>query len=1153
MAPRENSVPKAVKSEKVKLEKVKLEKTKQEGVAARTTRRRDVQQDDDAEAEEDEQSENEEEGASPKGRKRARINAEGDSRPADDNVPKKERTRMKTLPRDVDGFIPGAIVRVQLKNFVTYDYVEFRPGPYLNMIFGPNGTGKSTIACAICLGLNFPPSVLGRASDLNSFVKIGTNEGHIEIELKGPKGKQNLVIRRMLSADNKICYGREINARMSELNVQISNLCTFLPQDKVSEFARMSPQQLLRETQRAAGDSKLTSWHDTLIGTGRELKLLQESMTVDRDRLKTMQERNEGLERDVQRVHERRQIERKIELLELILPFKEYMEAKVAYAAAKAKQRRLHEHVKALKAKNAPVLEFKQALELQIQDVNGKREAKKTSTKRRFQAMERKFADNERMETETEEAKNKLDSLKKNEKERLKDIAKLERTIASQQQQLDNPVKTENIDDINNEIKRLALEHNKIQERHDELQERQKANVEEESRYRKMRDHNMQGLKQLDDVSHRKLEDLTRWDRDAGDTVKWLRMNRDKFRMEVFEPPMLCLTPDPKFVNAIEACFNANNMKTFVAQCEEDYALLNRLVIDTPEALGRKARINTWYRAQDARQFVPPPMTQEEMLEVGFDGYAIDHVQCPEGLKWWLQNALSLHRTAIALDPNRFNASRAMELISRSGDANYFVGNVRNSVSRSRYGKRLVQNSTRDVRPAKNFVHSAIDPAIKQKYDKQIAEANQGLALCEEEAHVLAKDEAEIKAADDTRKSEYNALMDRKAKVVSAQKKLAALGQAIERNRLKLHNLQNAPSVENERERLKAKVLTLARKRADIIKEYCRTIRIVMKEQEEATRFGLEYLQLCANKTALEVMCKEQDQEYQRALEEFNGALRDAKEDSKVKLQVSKDKLDSVDDEIRAQFREMETSGEANAKTAEEVQSELEKNRSQLEMNAHTNPGVVDTYNNRKLAIESLTAVIDDREAKVERIERQIKAARDNWHPALQELVNSVGTRFSAAFDRLGCAGEIKIREHEDYDKWAIDILVKFRDQEKLQLLTGERQSGGERSLTTILYLMSLTEEARAPFSLVDEINQGMDQRAERAVHNSLVEVTCKEDSGQYFLITPKLLPDLNYKERMKVLCVNNGEWISEDSRIGYMMGLVEGYVKFHSRSNASA
>lgn len=50
-------------------------------------------------------------------------------------------------------------MRIQLQNFVTYDFVEFRPGPHLNMVIGPNGTGKSSIACAICLGLNFPPSV----------------------------------------------------------------------------------------------------------------------------------------------------------------------------------------------------------------------------------------------------------------------------------------------------------------------------------------------------------------------------------------------------------------------------------------------------------------------------------------------------------------------------------------------------------------------------------------------------------------------------------------------------------------------------------------------------------------------------------------------------------------------------------------------------------------------------------------------------------------------------------------------------------------------------------------------------------------------------------------------------------------------------------
>ena len=70
-----------------------------------------------------------------------------------------------------------------------------------------------------------------------------------------------------------------------------------------------------------------------------------------------------------------------------------------------------------------------------------------------------------------------------------------------------------------------------------------------------------------------------------------------------------------------------------------------------------------------------------------------------------------------------------------------------------------------------------------------------------------------------------------------------------------------------------------------------------------------------------------------------------------------------------------------------------------------------------------------------------------------------------------------------------------------------------------------------------------MDSRAERAVHNSLVEVTCKVESGQYFLITPKLLADLNYHERMKVLCVNNGEWIPEAKMTGSLMNMIDAYV----------
>lgn len=55
-------------------------------------------------------------------------------------------------------------------------------------------------------------------------------------------------------------------------------------------------------------------------------------------------------------------------------------------------------------------------------------------------------------------------------------------------------------------------------------------------------------------------------------------------------------------------------------------------------------------------------------------------------------------------------------------------------------------------------------------------------------------------------------------------------------------------------------------------------------------------------------------------------------------------------------------------------------------------------------------------------------------------------------------------------------------ESEPLSILDSHRQSGGERAVSTVFYLMALQSLARAPFRLVDEINQGMDPRNERYV-----------------------------------------------------------------------
>jgi chromosome segregation ATPase len=86
---------------------------------------------------------------------------------------------------------------------------------------------------------------------------------------------------------------------------------------------------------------------------------------------------------------------------------------------------------------------------------------------------------------------------------------------------------------------------------------------------------------------------------------------------------------------------------------------------------------------------------------------------------------------------------------------------------------------------------------------------------------------------------------------------------------------------------------------------------------------------------------------------------------------------------------------------------------------------------------------------------------------------------------------------------------------------------------------MSLQSLARAPFRVVDEINQGMDPRNERMVHERMVEIACKEHTSQYFLITPKLLTGLRYDRRMKVLCIQSGEYMPEDHNKTYIRKII--------------
>ncbi len=155
-----------------------------------------------------------------------------------------------------------------------------------------------------------------------------------------------------------------------------------------------------------------------------------------------------------------------------------------------------------------------------------------------------------------------------------------------------------------------------------------------------------------------------------------------------------------------------------------------------------------------------------------------------------------------------------------------------------------------------------------------------------------------------------------------------------------------------------------------------------------------------------------------------------------------------------------------------------------------------------------------------------------------------IGEAFRINFATVGCIGAVQLKEDgENYENYQIEILVTFRAGEPLQKLDAQRQSGGERSVSTMLYLVSLQNMTKAPFRVVDEINQGMDHINERKVYTSMVKAACQAGTPQCFLLTPKLLPQLDYSQDVTVLVIFNGPYVGAVAK-GFSSSVYTGLEK---------
>uniref|UniRef100_A0AAR2KTI0 Structural maintenance of chromosomes protein 5 n=1 Tax=Pygocentrus nattereri TaxID=42514 RepID=A0AAR2KTI0_PYGNA len=929
-------------------------------------------------------------------------------------------------------FVEGSILRITMQNFLTYDHSEVFPGPHLNMIVGANGTGKSSIVCAICLGLAGKTAILGRGDKVSLYVKRGCSKGSVEIELYRAGG--NLVINREIHVENnqsiwmmngKHSSQKAVEEAVRELQIQVGNLCQLCStqQEKVGEFAKMSKIELLEATEKSVGPPEMYNFHCELKSYRTKERDLENLCKEKANFLEKAKQRNERNKVDVERYHMKRRHLDRIQMLDKKKPWVEYETARKELEEVKKQREEMKKTAKSLKEAQAPLLRKIQSIDNKLQPIENQMKEKIDDIK---QALSLK---------QTEEA------------DRQKRIGNTKRLIQDLQRDLDNMGSQEDvtpkIEAVNTELRRIQEEKARLDgERQDLRRDKDEITKREKKAVNK-------------DMMNRKEEKLRSRFPDTHSAVLWLRNHRDLFEGNVYEPMMLVINVrDSLHAKYIESHIPVNDLRAFVFQKQQDMEKFMTEVRDK-----QRLRVNSVIAPAESCANRPPSRPIDSLKRFGFFSYLRELFDAPEEVMSYLCHQYKINDVPVGTEKTK---SMIETVIKESQLRMIYTADEKYTVKKSAYSNKTISSNSA-LRPSQ-FLTIAIDAEERQHLEEQLGVS---ITLLSMWLHLL-EGQVKLERRDNELRTEKKHLSELKGKKRQLEQRISTKQDSLRQMEQGGINLQEAE------EEAKTKISHVNDQKVAIVEEILNSMKVCVKPHLFLP-FTISH-KLCYSFIYVFIVFA---------------------------------------------FSELPD-------TLDEIDAMLSEERARAECFTGLSETVVEEYNKREKEIKNMEKELEEKTNALNTYRQNISEAKERWLNPLKSLVEQINEKFSNFFRSMHCAGEVDLHSEneEEYDKYGIRIRVKFRSSTQLHELTPHHQSGGERSVSTMLYLMSLQELNRCPFRVVDEINQGMDPVNERRVFDIVVKTACSGNTSQYFFITPKLLQNLTYADEMTVLCVHNGPYM---------------------------
>ncbi|XP_014205364.1 structural maintenance of chromosomes protein 6 [Copidosoma floridanum] len=1006
--------------------------------------------------------------------------------------------------------VAGKITRVFMKNFMCHDAMEVNFNQRVNFIVGANGSGKSAILTALTVGLGARAKITNRGPSIKEFIKKGKSSCLIEISVTNdgplPYKYENygniITIVRTISqsasgykiknwkGDTISTKREELDSIIQQLNIQVDNPISVLNQDVSRTFLVSA---------NSSDKYKLFMKATRLDVIGENYRKAAESSEVTKQSLQEARKHLSENENDIAR------IKKKLKALDSLVETREEYNSvnnEIMWATAIQEEKKLLD----IDAK----IESQQANVEKLKNLESSKATKEQKINEKIEVLKQEIAQHE---AEASGSEAKLNEVKQS----LKEASKLHDQKKEKWRAIHQSIKRKEneISDVSNEIKKLekargGAEKQELTEELKKCEEELETVVatlqtkqtelmhfEENKRLLDQQYHNASMDVEQKKINLTKLrQKLTAFKRQSSDVLTVYGQNMPRLLKRIEEEhqkgrfkhkpvgPLghFIKVKDPRWIPAVENHLGFGTLTLFCVDNIQDNRVLTVIM-------------NEVFRGDRLPQVV---------ISRFFDRVHNVSEGCTHSPRYMnLLDAMEISHPVIA---NSLIDQREVEcilLIPTSDEACEVMSDAR----------KVPQNTRRAITMNADLFFP--DPQYRT-YGGSVTKPRY-LQVSTSDAIQSLQEEIGV-AEDELRLAESQCLSIREKKLCIAQ----------ELNQVLAHvkNLkQNQQNLSNKIDKLKDQLDTYNDESINAFKtelEICH--KWLAEKKEEESRMAVEFNESKKHVNTLNDECKVQ---------------RDLRLNLDAKLQPIKDHIKELKDEKnrlnvsnKGAARRMEEAKQILQKLAGEHEQQQRVVNSKVESAENTCPRMESTrsigdLNNRskelKVMIETMEREHGSKDDLLKELEEkqkmfygvrefavELQRSNDKHMDRLRkrkvfynEMKKKISERVQKSFSNILSLRNYKGKITIDHHKKELSLEVTPKNDAKRTTHDAKALSGGERSYSTVAFILALWDSTRLPFYFLDEFDVFMDKINRRVILDILLQHAQNHPHSQFAFLTP--------------------------------------------------